>query len=159
MRKLIVTDDGVGVVEFALIVPLLILLTVAFLDVARAMNAVVVLGSASEEGAHYAALDPSATIPPGQVVPPAIASAARARTAPLNSSAISVTAEYYDAPSATFRPWPSAGIPASSPAPAGVMVRISVSYPWTAVSAIAGNLLSPSGSSVLTSTSLMEARR
>jgi len=39
------------------------------------------------------------------------------------------------------------------------MVRISVSYPWTAVSAIAGNLLSPSGSNVLTSTSLMEARR
>ena len=159
MRKLIAADEGVGFIEFALIVPLLILLTVAFLDVARAMNAVVLLGSASEEGAHYAALDPSATIPPGQIVPPAIASAARARTAPLNANAITVTAEYYDSAGATFRPWPTAGIPTSSPAPVGVMVRISVSYPWTAVSAVAGNLLSPSGSNVLTSTSLMETRR
>ncbi len=159
MRKLIKADEGVGLVEFALVVPLLILLTVGFLDVARAMNAVVLLGSASQEGAHYAALDPSATIPPGQIVPPAIASAAIARTAPLNGNAITVTAEYYDAASATFRPWPTAGIPTSSPVAAGVMVRITVSYPWNAVSAVAGNLLSPSGSNVLRSTSLMETRR
>jgi Flp pilus assembly protein TadG len=159
MRHLIESDKGAGLVEFALVVPLLILLTVGFLDVARAMNAVVLLGSASQEGAHYAVLNPSATIPPGQVVPPAIASAARSRTAPLNASSITVSAEYYDSATATFRPWPTAGIPTSSPSPAGVVVRVTVSYPWTAVSAVAGNLLSPSASNVLTSSSLMETRR
>lgn len=159
MRQLIRGERGTAIVEFALIVPLLILLTVGFLDVARAMNAVVVLGSASEEGAHYAILNPGATIPPGESVPPAIASAARARTAPLAANSIAVTAEYYDNAGATFRPWPTAGIPTGSPVPAGVVVRVSVSYPWSAVSAIAGNLLSSTGSNTLTASSLMETRR
>jgi Flp pilus assembly protein TadG len=159
MRELARGDGGTALIEFALIVPLLILLTVGLLDVARALNAVVVLGSASEEGAHYAILNPTATIPPGQTVPSGIASAARARTAPLSPSAIAVTAEYYDAAGAIFRPWPSAGIPASSPAPTGVIVRVSVSYQWSAVSAVAGNLLSSTGSNTLGATSLMETRR
>jgi Flp pilus assembly protein TadG len=158
MRELARREEGVSVIEFALIAPLLILLVVGILDVARAMNAVVLLGSASQEGAHYAVLNPTATIPPGESVPPAIASAARARTAPLNASSIAVTAEYYDNAAATFRPWPTAGIPASSPI-AGVMVRIRVTYPWSAVSAVAGNLLSGAGSNTLTASSLMETRR
>ena len=159
MCKLTRRDEGVALIEFALIVPLLILLSVGVLDVARALNAVVVLGSASEEGAHYAILNPTATIPPGHSVPPAIASAARARTAPLNADAITVTAEYYDNATAGFHPWPTAGIPASSPAPAGVIVRVRVSYQWSAVSAVAGNLLSAAGSNTLSATSLMETRR
>ncbi|TMC72974.1 MAG: hypothetical protein E6J13_04265 [Chloroflexi bacterium] len=158
MRELARADDGVSVIEFALVAPLLILLVVGILDVARAMNAVVVLGSASQEAAHYAVLNPAATIPPGESVPPAIASAARARTAPLNPTSISVTAEYYDNAGATFRPWPTAGIPTSSPI-AGVMVRIRVTYPWSAVSGVAGNLLSSAGSDTLTASSLMETRR
>jgi Flp pilus assembly protein TadG len=159
MRQLIRDEGAVSLVEFALIAPLLILLTVGFLDVARAMNAVVVLGSASEEGAHFAALNPTATIPAGQSVPPAIASAARARTAPLSGGSIDVSAEYYDTAGATFRPWPSAGIPTSSPSPTGVVVRVTVSYPWSAVSAVAGTLLSSTGSNTLTSSALMETRR
>ncbi|MEK6227451.1 MAG: TadE/TadG family type IV pilus assembly protein [Chloroflexota bacterium] len=139
-------------IEFALILPLLILLTVGFLDVARALNAEIVLASASQEGAHYAILNPAAA-------PSAIASAARARTEPLSPSSIVVTAEYYDNAAATFRPWPSGGIPTSSPATTGVLVRVGVSYPWSAVSAIAGNLLSSTGSNTLTASSLMETRR
>ena len=158
MRELARGEEGVSVIEFALIAPLLILLVVGVLDVARAMNAVVLLGSASQEGAHAAVLNPAATIPPGQSVPPAIASAARAHTAPLDATSIAVTAEYYDNAAATFRPWPTAGIPASSPI-AGVMVRIRVTYPWSAVSAVAGNLLSRAGSNTLTASSLMETRR
>ena len=79
-------------------------------------------------------------------------------TAPLNPTSISVTAEYYDNAGATFRPWPTAGIPTSSPI-AGVMVRIRVTYPWSAVSGVAGNLLSSAGSDTLTASSLMETRR
>ncbi|TMC31666.1 MAG: pilus assembly protein [Chloroflexi bacterium] len=159
MRELIDDEGGVGVIELALIVPLLILLTVGVLDVARAMNAAVVLESASQDAVHAAVLDPSATIPPGQAVPPPIASAARGRVAPLDGSSITVTVQYYDSASGTFRPWPTAGIPTSSPNPVGVMVRVNVSYPWTAVSALAAGFLSPAGPRTLTSTSIMETRR
>ena len=102
MRQLIRGERGVSTIEFALIAPILILLTVACLDVARALNAAIVLGGASEEGAHYAILHPSAA-------PSAIASAAQTRVAPLTAGSITVTAEYYNAASSTFVPWPSAG--------------------------------------------------
>ena len=152
MRQLIRGERGVSTIEFALIAPILILLTVAFLDIARALNAAIVLGGASEEGAHYAILHPSAA-------PSAIASAAQTRVAPLTAGSITVTAEYYNAASSTFVPWPSAGIPASSPAPTGVMVRVNVSYPWSAVSALADSFFSGTGSRTLTASSLMETRR
>ena len=152
MRQLIRSDAGVSTIEFALMVPLLILLTVGILDIARALNATVVLGSASQEGAHYAIVNPTAA-------PSAIASAARQRISPLNGTAVSVTAEYYSAGAATFVPWPSAGIPASSPGTTGVLVRVTVSYPWTAVSAVVGSVMPGGGAAVLTSSSLMETRR
>ena len=152
MRKLVLGEGGVSTIEFALIVPVLILLTAAFLDVARALNAAIVLGGASQEGAHYAVLHPTAA-------PSAIASAARTRTEPLSPNSIAVTAEYYDNAAATFRPWPSAGIPSSSPRPTGVVVRISVSYPWSAVSALVDSFFSGTGSRTLTASSLMETRR
>ncbi len=152
MHELTHDERAVSTIEFALIVPLLILLTVGFLDIARALNAQIVLSSASQEGAHYAILNPTAA-------PSAIANAARARVEPLSGGAITVTAEYYNTATATFVPWPSAGIPASSPNPTGVMVRVNVSYPWSAVSALADSFFSGTGSRTLTSASLMETRR
>ena len=53
MRELIEDEGGVGVIELALIVPLLILLTAGVLDVARAMNAAVVLESMSGRFASH----------------------------------------------------------------------------------------------------------
>ena len=152
MRQLIKSERGVGTIEFALVVPLLILLTVAFLDISRAFNAAIVLGGSSQEGAHYAILNPSAP-------PSAIASAARTRVAPLSASSITVTAEYYNPATASFVPWPSAGIPVSSPVPTGVMVRVTVSYPWSAVSALADGFFSGTGSRTVTASSVMETRR
>lgn len=151
MRVLMRDARGSTIVEFALVVPLLVLLTVGLLDVARALNAQVVLKSASEEGAHFAILNPSAP-------PSAIQDAARARTQPLDATSMAVASEYYSTAGATFLPWPSAGVPASSPNPTGVMVRVTVSYPWSAVSAIAGQFLS-SSPVTLTSSTLMETRR
>ncbi len=151
MRELAADAKGTSTVEFALMVPLLILLTVGFLDFARALNAEVVVGSASQEGAHYAILNPSAA-------PADIQDAARTRTAPLSASSITVTAEYYDSATATFRTWPSTGIPANSPT-RGVLVRVNVSYPWSAVSVVAGTFFSTSGARTLTASSVMETRR
>jgi Flp pilus assembly protein TadG len=152
MRELNTDDRGVITVEFALIVPLLILLTVGLLDIARAVNAEIVLGASSEEGAHYAILHPTAA-------PSAIASAAQMRAQPLTASSITVTAQYYDTATAAWVAWPSAGIPASSPSPQGVLVRISVSYPWSAVSMVADTFFSGTPSRTLTASSLMETQR
>ena len=139
MRQLKRDERGVGTIELALILPVLILLTVGFLDLARALNAAIVVGGASQEGAHYAVLNPAAA-------PSAIASAARARVQPLSPGSVTVTAEYYDNASARFVPWPSTGIPASSPTPTGVVVRVSVSYPWSAVSTLVDSFFSGTGS-------------
>jgi len=152
MRQLAREHSGTGTIEFALIVPLLILLTVGFVDVARALNAAIVLGGASQEGARYAIVNPTAA-------PSAIASAARARTAPLSAGSITVTAEYYNNATVAFVPWPSAGIPASSPTPAGVLIRVNVSYAWSAVSTLVDTFFSGTGSRTLTSSTLMETRR
>jgi len=152
MRRIARDDRGTSTMEFALILPVLVLLLVGIVDIARALNAYIVVGSASQEGARYAIVNPTAA-------PSAIASAARTRAEPLNTASLAITAEYYDNAAATFRPWPSAGIPASSPNTTGVLVRISASYPWSAVSAVAGTFFSGSGSATLTTSSLMEARR
>ncbi len=152
MRELRDGDRGTTTLEFALLLPILVLLVVGFVDIARALNAYIIVGGASQEGARYAIVNPTAA-------PSAIASAARTRAHPLDTAALAINAEYYDNAAATFRPWPSAGIPASSPSMTGVLVRVSASYPWSAVSAVAGTFFSGSGSATLTSRSLMETRR
>jgi len=152
MRQLKRDECGVGTIELALIVPVLILLTVCFLDLARALNAAIVMGGASQEGAHYAVLNPAAA-------PSAIASAARARVQPLSPGSVTVTAEYYNNATGTFVPWPSAGIPASSPTPTGIVVRVTVSYPWSAVSTLLDGFFSGTGSRTVTANAVMETRR
>ena len=74
-------------VEFALVVPLLFVLLVGILDIARGVSAYVVVSNASREGAQYAMLRPTAA-------PSAIASNVRARSAPLDATQLTVTASY-----------------------------------------------------------------
>jgi Flp pilus assembly protein TadG len=140
-------DKGVSTVEFALVAPILILLLVGILDVARGVNAYVTVANASREGARYAMLSPSSP-------PSAIVSAARARVVPLDPSQLTVSASYYDG--ATFRPWPSNGVPASSPQPNSVTIRVEVSYPWSAVSALIAQFF---GTAPLTSSATVDTRR
>ena len=126
-------DGGSALVEFALTMPLLVLLLVGILDVARAANAYATLSGAAREGSHYAALHPTAA-------PAAIAAVVRARTAPLDPASVAVDAAY-DGGSGLV-PWPASGIPASSPAPSTVPIRVAVTYPWSTVTALVGTLLS-----------------
>jgi Flp pilus assembly protein TadG len=140
-------ERAVSTVEFALVAPLLILLLVGILDIARGINAYVTVSSASREGARYAMLRPTSA-------PSAIASAARDRVVPLDPNQITVTSSYYDG--ATFRPWPSAGVPASSPQPNSVTIRVAVSYPWSASSFLIGQFF---GTTALTSTATVDTRR
>ena len=90
--------------------------------------------------------------------PADIQAAARARTAPLDPASITVVARYYDSATATFVAWPETGVPPNSP-PRGVLVRIDVSYPWSAASFVAGRYFSATGTRTLNASSTMETRR
>lgn len=152
MRKLGLADAGGSTtLEFALVVPILVLLTAGLLDIARALNAQIVVGSASREAAHYAILHPSTT-------PADIEAAGRARTAPLDAASVTVVARYYDIGTSTFLAWPETGVPPNTPS-RGVLVRIEVSYPWSAVSLVAGTYFSATGTRTLRASSTMETRR
>lgn len=127
MSRLFRRDEAASTVEFALVAPVLFLLLVGILDLGRAVNAYVTVSSAAREGSHYAILHPTAA-------PSAIASAVRARVVPLDETQVIVTSSYYSG--STFTPWPLGGIPASSPAPTAIPVRVSVCYPWSAATFI-----------------------
>jgi hypothetical protein len=127
MSRVLRHDEAASTVEFALVAPLLFLLLVGILDLGRAVNAFVTVSNAAREGSHYAILHPTAA-------PAAIASAVRARVVPLDETQVVVSSSYYSG--STFAPWPLGGIPASSPAPSAVPVRVSVCYPWSAATFI-----------------------
>jgi len=127
MTKVFRRDEGTSTIEFALVAPVLFLVLVGILDLGRAVNAYVTVSNAAREGSHYAVLHPTAA-------PSAIVSAVRARVAPLNEQQVVVTASYYNGSS--FTPWPLGGVPASSPAPSAVPVRVSVCFPWSAATFI-----------------------
>lgn len=118
--------EGASTVELALVLPVLLLLLIGILDSARAINAYVTISNASREGAHYAALHPTAS-------PSAIASLAVQPHAQQLSGRITVTASSNDSAvrsadcPAASPSWPP---PTQSPA-VQTPIRIDVSYPWS----------------------------
>lgn len=141
-------DDGSAMVELALALPVLFLLMLGILDVGRGLNAYVTVRNAGAEGAHWAALHPTAA-------PSDIKAAVQGRVVPLQTSLVTVSAQIDDG--AGWRAWPSGGIPASSTARI-VPVVVEVSYPWSAITFI-GNFF-PGGSGVtFTSRATAEALR
>ena len=60
LPRAVTSTEGIALVEFALILPVLILLLVGILDTGRVVNAYVTISNASREGARYAALHPTA---------------------------------------------------------------------------------------------------
>lgn len=137
------SDSGNALVEFALVMPIVIVLLVGMIDVARAANAYATLSSAAREGSHYAALHPTAA-------PSAITSAVRARVEPLDPASVSVEATYNDGSS--FVSWPTSGIPASTPAATSIPARVRVSYPWRSITGLVSGFFSVAPSFSATST-------
>jgi Flp pilus assembly protein TadG len=156
LRSLARDDRGVALVEFALVMPVLLLLLVGTLDVARAANAYVVVNSASREGVRVAALAPGSSYAK-------IRDAVRERSAPLDDQAVLVTVAYQDEDgrwiecvSTTCATWPRTM--ATPPKP--MRVRVDVAYPWNAVTWMAGQFFAGgTGSQTFASTSTGEARR
>src|SRR5579859_3032399 len=75
-----IRDRGAAAVEFALLLPLLLLLIFGIIDFGRALNAQITLTQAAREGARLAAL--------GQ---PSVASRTQAAATGLNQVAVTVT--------------------------------------------------------------------
>jgi Flp pilus assembly pilin Flp len=150
VARLAQDDRGTTLVEFALVVPVLILVLVSCLDFARALNAYVTIANASREAARYATVHPEADLSQ-------IRAAAAARIAPLDPAALGVAAFYGASPSPL--PWPSGGIPPSAPAPAPVVVRVDVTYDWNAATWIVGSFFGATASRTFTASSSMAAIR
>ena len=150
-RGLLSATGGATTVELALTLPLVLLLLVGIVDLGLALNAYVTVNNASREGAQYAIVHPTAT-------PSEITAVVVARSAPLDAGKLSVNALYYDG--STFQPWPAGGVPASTPTPQRIPVRVEVSYPWSAATVVVGTFFAGGiGAATFTSSSTMRMRR
>lgn len=142
---------GATTVELALALPMVLLLLIGIVELAVALNAYVTVSNASREGAQYAILHPTAT-------PAEITDAVVGRSAPLHPDWLTVNAYYWDG--SAFQPWPSTGVPASSPTAQLIPVRVEVSYAWSAATFVVGTFIG-GGSRTMTfaSSSTMRMRR
>jgi Flp pilus assembly protein TadG len=149
----VVRDErGATLVEFALVAPVVLLILVACLDFARALNAYVTIVNASREGARYATLNPLATNA-------AIRSAVQSRAVPLDTSRVGVIVTYDDGWGPPLA-WPDTGLPESSPSPQPIAVRVTTSYDWLAATWLVGAFFSvTTGSRSFASESTMVAVR
>ncbi len=130
--RVVTSTDGVALVEFALVVPVLILLLVGILDTGRAINAYVTISNASREGAHYVALNPTAA-------PSAVRSSAVVPHAQqLDAAGIAVSVTYNNNVTSSACPAATTTPPPVSSPPATIPVRVDVTYPWSAATFFIG---------------------
>lgn len=143
-------DAAVALVEFALVIPLLLVLLIGALDFGRAVNAYVTVNAAAREGARQAALNPGLS-------EEQIRATVRERSVPLDSSKVDVSASY-SAPGDPPRAWPPARTPSSQPL-ARLLVRVEVSHDWSSVTWLAGRFFEGgTGMRTFTASSTMEGR-
>ncbi|HEV8229866.1 MAG TPA: TadE family protein [Candidatus Limnocylindria bacterium] len=135
------SERGNAAVEFALAVPVILLVLIATLDLGRLANSYAMVKAVSREGARYAIVHADAA-------DTAIASYVRGRSALLDPAGLQVTASYYDG--TAWKPWAPHALP--SPGPSGAPVRVSVSYSTSAATTILGRFLPAN----LTSTAVMD---
>jgi Flp pilus assembly protein TadG len=138
-------DRGTATLEFALVVPLLLIVLLTGIDFSRALLAYSTIGNATREGVRYATLHPGAT-------DAEILGAVQRYAGPLNPDLLELEVNYTESgPS-------SLGIP--SRLPRTVTVQVIVTYPWQATSAIAaGFFTATSGSPKLASSASMDTQR
>ena len=135
-------EEGATLVEFALVIPVLLLLVIVILDLGRAVNAYVTVSNASREGARYATVHPTAAAS-------AIAAQVKSRSVPLDTSLMTVTTTYYNGSS--FQAWPP-----PSASPTIVPIRVQTTFSWASVTFLLGQFMA---SRTFTTTSTMDAFR
>jgi Flp pilus assembly protein TadG len=134
-----IDDVGATIVEFALAVPILIVVVICCVDFARALNAYVLATNASRDGARYVTMHMAA---PTESLKAYVVG----RAAPLSIDPSAVTI--------------SVGTPEPSWAPSApkpVSVTVTITYTWQSVTWIAGSFISATGSRAFLVSSTMEA--
>lgn len=149
-------EQGATMVEFALVTPVLLLIIIACLDFARALNAYVTITNASREGARYATLNPGADLCCG---PDSIKGRVAARISPLDTGTPPLIVEAFYDRGVGEQTWPSGGIGPGSPVPQRTAVRVRVSYDWQAATSLVGSFFSASGQRTFASSSSMDTIR
>ncbi|MGH2451937.1 MAG: TadE/TadG family type IV pilus assembly protein [Candidatus Limnocylindria bacterium] len=143
------SERGASTVEFALVIPIVLVVMLTAFDFTRALLAYSAINHGSREGVRYAVLHPDAKEKD-------IEDEVRRRT-PLSADDLSVTVSFKKADEASWDEWKPASVTTT---PDTVTVRVDVSYPWQAASAlVAGFFAATSQSLELTSTSFMDMRR
>ncbi len=138
---------GTALVEFAIVMPILVLLLVGIFELGRAYSAYSTVRAASAEGAHWAALHPTATVDD-------IRAQVLKRVVPLNGDLVEVEASWDDGAGAQDFP-----IAASEPVRI-VPIRVTVTYPLSSV-LVTGLIRAfvPSGMTGFTATATADALR
>jgi Flp pilus assembly protein TadG len=135
-RRLVRHEGAATLVEFALVVPVLMLLLLGVLDFGRAVSAYVTVSNASREGLRYAALHPAAT------AEPSIRDAVLSRSVPLDTGRVTVRASYSNDGGNTWVDWSTPGTVKANQ----TSIRVEVTYPWSAATALIGRFFGPDGS-------------
>lgn len=149
-RSVLRNEAGASTVEFALVIPIVLLVILAALDFTRALLAYTTINHGSREGVRYAVLHPGANVRE-------IEDEVKRRTQPLSADAVDVTVTLVYSDGRSPDPWSRAD---ATTTPETVTVRVDVSYPWQATSALIAGFFTATGqSSALVSTSFMDMRR
>lgn len=142
------SEQGQATIEFALVMPVLLLLLVGIFDLGRALGAYVTVTNASREGARFAITSASST-------EAQIAAEVARRARPLDPAQLEVDVAYYAA-DGSLQLFP---VPASDP-PAPVLIRVDTRYPWSAATWVVGRFFAGgTGSQTFSGTSTMETWR
>jgi Flp pilus assembly protein TadG len=145
-------DRGATIVEFALVVPVVLVLLIACIDFARVLTASVTIQNASREGARYATLHPTAS-------PEDIRAYLAGRVVPLDAGLVTVVT----ALSTSTDPRCALGVAPTSCTwatgqPAPTTVTVTVTYPWNAATWLIGPMLfAATNASSLQSAASMES--
>ena len=152
LPRAVTSTEGIALVEFALILPILILLLVGILDTGRAVNAYVTISNASREGARYVALNPTAA-------PSAIKSnAVLPHTQQLDPGSVAVSVTYSGNVTSNACPVATTTAPPAASPPATIPVRVDVTYPWSAATFFIGQFFG-GGSRTFCATSTVDTVR
>jgi Flp pilus assembly protein TadG len=128
--------------EFALVVPVLIVLIIGALDFSRLLVAYTTITNASREGVRYAVLHPAASASD-------IQREVQRRSSPLSAGDLTVVIKVQQ--DGSLQDW-SQAFPTRTPSDA--VVTVTVSYPWRAASALTGGFFASKSPALESSASL-----
>lgn len=117
-------ERGQALVEFALVIPLVILILLGIFDFGRAIYAYNTVSNAAREAARVAIVNPDVA---------AVQAEASSQAVALGISPASITVEFWQA---------DLGAPCNPPE-FGCVAEVTVPYQWQAITPVIGNIIGP----------------